>query len=158
MVVLPALSSPSTRILASVSPKYDSMRDIQMPIFAASGKKSATGLTSRSNELLNDGGGRDGVGLRPRSSSLNRETSWSANRTSLALVAWRATLLGLAREPASTWRELTARQPSVNPRFYLPFRATILLPCNTAFASEARGYQRHVVMRLERGEALCRMY
>ena len=44
MVVLPALSRPNTNILASLSPKMDINRDIQMPILSRRSDHSANGL------------------------------------------------------------------------------------------------------------------
>ena len=44
MVVLPALSKPNTNILASLSPKMDISRDIQMPILSRRSDHSANGL------------------------------------------------------------------------------------------------------------------
>ena len=46
MVVLPALSKPKTNILASLSPKIDINRDIQMPILSKCSEPSADGLLS----------------------------------------------------------------------------------------------------------------
>ena len=46
MVVLPALSKPKTNILASLSPKMDINRDIQMPILSRRSEHSANGLLS----------------------------------------------------------------------------------------------------------------
>ena len=44
MVVLPALSKPNTNILASLSPKMDINRDIQMPILSRRSDHSANWL------------------------------------------------------------------------------------------------------------------
>ena len=44
MVVLPALSKPNTNILASLSPKMDINRDIQMPILSRRPEHSANRL------------------------------------------------------------------------------------------------------------------
>ena len=46
MVVLPALSKPKTNILASLSPKMDINRDIQMPILSKCSEPPADGLLS----------------------------------------------------------------------------------------------------------------
>ena len=46
MVVLPALSRPNTNILASLSPKMDINRDIQMPILSRRSEHFALGLLS----------------------------------------------------------------------------------------------------------------